>query len=151
MPLNFITYYLLNQNHGLGVNWNAGCELGSNKGVFKRGGYNGGGASCSITISSCTKSRVTWSGGGEASLGRGKNPSLNGPDAYIWWKNAVDERIIGGFLDRWTLDRPRIRSFGNIKKIWHMSPALIFAQSKQVQFGLCGINGSALSPWYDLK
>ena len=44
MPLNFITYYLLNQNHGLGVNWNAGCELGSNKGVFKRGGYNGGGA-----------------------------------------------------------------------------------------------------------
>jgi hypothetical protein len=145
MPLSFPVYWLLSSGGTLGVNWNAGTELASNKGV-----WHGGGSGCSIEITKIGSVYWKCTSGSEANLGRGGNPDCNGPDVYIWFKNKANGKIIGGFLDRWTLDRDRFRTFGNIKKLWHMNPALIIATASEAQLGLCGQNGGVKSSWYRL-
>lgn len=124
----------------LGVNWGAGMEVWASKGVFK-GRYNTG----EITITGCGPGGISWSYGDEASLGG--SGSYDGPDAYVWFRNRITKQEMGGFLDHWTLDRPRKRGFGNIKEGWHMDVNLILKQASHVMFGLQGRNGTACSSW----
>ena len=57
---------------------------------------------------------------------------------------------MGGFLDHWTLDRPRKRGFGNIKNEWHMNPNLIIKQASHVMLGFQGRDGTACSMWTEI-
>lgn len=137
----FITTWLMAPSgSGLGVNWGAGMEVWSQKGVF-HGSYNTG----KITVTGCSKSGISWSYGYEEDLGGSGN--YDGPDVYVWFRNKVTKQEMGGFLDHWTLNRPRKRDFNNIKEGWKMNPALIISQASHVMLGLQGKNGSACSSW----
>lgn len=142
----FITTWLMAPSgSGLGVNWGAGMAVWASKGVFK-GRYDTG----EITVTGCNKSGISWSWGNEASLGGAPGGRYDGPDVYVWFRNRATKQEMGGFLDHWTLDRPRKRGFGNIKEGWHMDPGLILAQASHVMLGLQGRNGTACSKWTKL-
>ena len=137
----FITTWLMAPSgSGLGVNWGAGMAVWASKGVFS-GRYNTG----EITITGCSAGGISWSYGDEASLGG--TSRYDGPDVFVWFRNKVTKQEMGGFLDHWTLDRPRKRGFGNIKEGWKMDIHLILAQASHVMLGLQGRNGSACSKW----
>lgn len=137
----FITTWLMAPSgSGLGVNWGAGMAIWSSKDVF-RGRYDTG----EIKVTGCSASGISWSYGDEASLGG--SGSYDGPNVFVWFRNKVTKQEMGGFLDHWTLDRPRKRGFSNIKEGWHMDPRAILAQASHVMLGLQGRNGSACSAW----
>lgn len=142
---SFITTWLMAPNNGgnLGVNWGAGMAVWGDKETFN-GKYESNG---SIKITSCTASGISWSWGNEASLGGARNGHYDGPDVFVWFRNRVTKQEMGGFVDHWTLDRPRKRDFNNIKEGWKMNPALIVAQASHVMLGFQGKLGTACSYW----
>ena len=151
----FITTMLMapGGNSTLGVDWKRGTNVWE-----KAGAPFGDLDDCvigSIEVI-CSKSGITWAwdddvGDGvekEKALGKGANPDCDGPDVFVWFKNKNGD-ILGGFLDRWTLDRPKKRDFGNIKNGWKMDPVAIVTQASEVKIGLKGVNGRAASTWYN--
>lgn len=137
----FITTWLMAPSgSSLGVDWGAGMAVWGEKGVFK-GSYDAG----QIKITDCGQGGISWSYGKEASLGGSGNYS--GPDVFVWFRNRRTKQEMGGFLDHWTLDRPRSRDFGNIREGWKMDPNLILKQASHVMIGLQGRSGSASSSW----
>lgn len=140
----FITSWLMSPSGGLGVDWAAGMNVWSEKGVF-RGKYGSG----EITIVACDSGGIVWSYGKEESLGHGGG-DVDGPDVYVWFRNKRTKQEMGGFLDRWRLGSRRKRSFENIREGWKMDPNLILKQASHVMLGLQGNKGSACSKWTKL-
>ena len=139
----FITTWLM-APHGqmFGVNWGAGMAVW--KDPFK-GAYE---SNRHIKITSCDAGGIAWSWGDEASCGGSSH--YDGPDVYVWFRNRKTKQEMGGFLDHWTLDRPRKRGFGNIKNEWHMNPNLIIKQASHVMLGFQGRDGTACSMWTEI-
>lgn len=143
----FITTWLMAPGgNSFGVDWNAGVQVWSQKGVFGGNAYASGGE---FSIAGCSDHSIAWNPCNEEALGGAGNYS--GPDVFIFWRHASSMQVMGGFLDHWTLDRPRRRDFNNIKEGWRMNPKKIYSQAGAVRLGLQGRNGNKISSWFLLK
>ena len=150
----FITTMLMapGGNSTLGVDWKRGTNVWE-----KTGAPFGSLDDCEkgdLKITSCDKNGISWEWGtgveNEKALGKGANPDCDGPDVFVWFKNKNGDKL-GGFLDRWTLDRAKKRDFGNIRGGWKMDPGAILSQASHAKIGLKGVNGRATSNWRDVK
>lgn len=143
---SFITNWMMGGGRTGGspnsVDWDAGMYVWRDPfpGSFNQG---------NITIARCNASGIWWEPCGEESLG-GVSSVYNGPDTYIWFRHKTTGKEMGGFLDHWTLDRPRFRDFNNITGGWNMNRVLLVQQSSHVMFGLSGRNGTKCSSWTPL-
>jgi len=143
----FITTWLMAPGtSNFGVDWNAGVQVWAQKGVFEGDAYASAG---DFTVAGCSNHSIAWNPCGEEEMGGAGN--YDGPDVFIFWRHATSMQVMGGFLDHWTLDRPRRRDFNNIKEGWHMDPKKIYAQAGAVRVGLQGRNGHKISFWYSIR
>ena len=144
----FITTWLLAPGGAGGVDWGAGRELGSQKGVFQ-----GNKISHNIWVTGCSDHSIEWGSNFDEPTELGTKDGYTGPDIYVFFKNAANQEI-GGFLDHWNGPaKGRHRSFNNIKEFWKcrngrpMDPKAIYRTASFVQIGIQGNLGSLLSDW----
>lgn len=147
----FITTWLMAPG-GLAVDWGAGRELGSEKGIFE-----GNSITKSFWVTKVGERSIHWDSSINEPEVLGTKGSYKGPDIYVFFKNAANMEI-GGFLDHWNGPATgRRRSFENIKQFWKcrngrpMDPRAIYRTGMYVQIGIQGNKGSLLSEWFQYK